>query len=212
MASYRRYRANYPFDARDTSELSMKIGDTLLVSPTPQGEWPNHEKWMRGQNETTACEGDFPGGAYVQFVEEFTIDPEPEPEPELPPLPTRGGGVQVLPNSMTEDAPPTPPKRGNSATRIPENQDSETRAPKAPPRPTPRKRSSSAHQKSPLVESLESSFNAQLQQTTVDEGQHEWVKVSFQIPLRCAACKFCLSSFVSVLYSCISCTLWYKVQ
>ena len=162
----------------------MKIGDNLLVSPNPQGEWPNHEKWMRGQNEATGREGDFPGGQYVEFVNEFTL--EPEPVQELPPpLPNS------IPGHVTEDAPPTPPRRGNSVTRISENHDAETRPPQAPPRPTPRKRTTSAHQQQALVESLECSLNTHQQplQATVDERSHDWIEVSFQIPLRCAACK-----------------------
>ena len=109
MTTYRRYRANYPFDARDSSELSIVPGQTLLVGKTAKGEWPSQEKWMHGRNEVTDMEGDFPGN-FVEFVEEFT---EPPPEidhgekalPPLPPLPSKPpppssrGGIQVLPFS-----------------------------------------------------------------------------------------------------------------
>lgn len=191
MATYRRYRANYPFDARDTSELSMSVGDTLLVSPTPQGEWPNHEKWMKGQNENTGSAGDFPGGAYVELMEEFT---EPEPDWAPPPLPMRGGpGTHVLPNSVpshvTEDAPPTPPRRGNSASKISENHDIEPRTPQPqPPVPAPRKRSAPT-QHYPTGGEKKNVESALRLPSPVLEKSHNWLDVSFQIPIRCSACE-----------------------
>ena len=110
MTTYRRYRAAFPFNAREDqpSELSMQAGETLLVGQSASGQWPNPEKWMHGFNESTKCEGEFPGGQYVQFVEEFTVQPDPPPEPPkkpvLPPLPEKQptlprhhGGIQVFP-------------------------------------------------------------------------------------------------------------------
>ena len=55
----------------------MSTGDTLRVGLKPSGDWPDPQKFMKGTNERTGDEGDFPGGAYVEFVEEFT---EPDQE------------------------------------------------------------------------------------------------------------------------------------
>ena len=121
MTTYRRYRASYPFDARDSSEVSIVPGQTLLVSMNAKGEWPSQEKWMHGRNEETDMEGDFPGN-FVEFVEEFT---EPPPEtnhqekalPPLPPLPPSKppapgrGGIQVFPPSVI-----SPPHSATSPT------------------------------------------------------------------------------------------------
>ena len=118
MTTYRRYRANYPFDARDDSEVTIVPGETLLVSKNAQGVWPSQDKWMHGRNEETNMEGDFPGN-FVEFVEEFTTRaPETNHQKKLPPLPpfpgkpstpSRSGdrgGVQVLPFSPSVTPPP----------------------------------------------------------------------------------------------------------
>ena len=132
MTSYRRYRASYPFEARDSSELTITPGDNLLVGKNAQGVWPSQDKWMHGKNEETEQEGDFPGN-FVEFVEEFT---EPDPEanhqekalPPLPPLPEKPppistrGGVQVLPISTSGSSvspPPPPPHSATSPTHRP---------------------------------------------------------------------------------------------
>ena len=155
MTTYRRYQANYPFDARDSSEVSMSPGQTLLVGKNANGEWPNQEKWMHGRNEVTNVEGDFPGN-FVEFVEEFT-KPPPEPNhekkalPPLPPLPSKPppassrGGIQVLPFSPASTTSPphsstSPTHRsmgysslgGGGSTSPPQSNDDE--APPPPPR------------------------------------------------------------------------------
>ena len=92
MTQCRRYRALYDFVARDSTELSMKTGDLLLVKQQPGGTWPSAEKWMLGINETTSKHGDFPGGDYVEFVQECTLPnlktkpkrkPKPMPKPVI---------------------------------------------------------------------------------------------------------------------------------
>lgn len=97
MTAYRRYRALYNFDARGTAELSMKLDETLTVTQLADGSWPPAEKWMQGYNEVTSQTGEFPGGAYVEFMEEFVIEPDPPPPeveprsqapPPLPPQPS----------------------------------------------------------------------------------------------------------------------------
>ena len=117
MTTYRRYRASYPFDARDSSELTIVPGQTLLVGKNSNGEWPSQEKWMHGRNEVTDREGDFPGN-FVEFVEEFTEPPPPEanheekalpplpPLPSKPPAPSTRGGIQVFP--MISSPAPSP--------------------------------------------------------------------------------------------------------
>ena len=91
MTQHRRYRALYDYEARDDKDLSMKTGDLLLVKQQPDGTWPSAEnsKWMLGTNETTSQHGDFPGGDYVEFVEEYT--PPKPPKPSIKPKPTRKG-------------------------------------------------------------------------------------------------------------------------
>lgn len=83
------------FEARSGAELSMVAGQTLLVEQLPDGSWPPAEKWMQGYNEVTSESGEFPGGAYVELIEEFQVQPKPRsPSPpevehynQVPPLP-----------------------------------------------------------------------------------------------------------------------------
>lgn len=99
MASrYRKYKAVYPFEARSPSELSMSEGDVLIVEQGPDGMWPSPEKWMQGYNENTNQQGEFPGGQYVEFLEEFVVEPDP-PSPSPPP-----------PEAVCQQAPPLPPQ------------------------------------------------------------------------------------------------------
>lgn len=58
----------------------MEEEDILVVGQTASGEWPDPTRWMKGRNERTGDEGDFPG-PYVEFVEEVTEEPEPPPVP-----------------------------------------------------------------------------------------------------------------------------------
>ena len=146
MTTYRIYKAIFPFDARDDSELTIQPDDLIHVFQNAQGNWPDQEKWMHGKNQDTNVEGDFPGN-FVEFVEE--IEPEPEVNhmekvlPPLPPIPDRHpppsrGGVQVFPTSLSPQAvtPPPPPSHSKSPTHRPmghTNEDDE-QAPPPPPR------------------------------------------------------------------------------
>lgn len=124
MTAYRRYRALYNFEARSDAELSMNIEETLTVAQLADGNWPPPEKWMQGYNEVTSRTGEFPGGAYVEFIEEFVIEPEPpalpevEPQVQAPPLPPqkspRHNSLQgfQLPGMVPGMVPAKPVSRG----------------------------------------------------------------------------------------------------
>ena len=103
MTTYRRYQAKFPFDARDESELSIRVGDMLMVGRNSAGEWPDATRWMRAKNERSGKEGEFPG-TYAEYVQDVMIQPDPVPEPEAPPVPPR---VQ----SATSIAPQPPPPK-----------------------------------------------------------------------------------------------------
>ena len=237
MASYRRYRAQFPFDARDDSEVTIEPGHTLIVGKTSEGVWPSQEKWMHGRNEETDEEGDFPGN-FVEFVEEF-VEPEPDVNhhekalPPLPPLlekpstPASRGGVQVFPPSTSispppppphiaspthrsmghsfsqstvgspshyeeEQAPPPPPRRAQQVPQQENHVSSEKvttpppsqPGPPAPPRPKPRAKRHSEPSKA-------SNSMANLAETSNDE--HNWMAVTYQIPVECMACKLMAS-------------------
>ncbi len=122
--AYRRYKACYDFEARDETEISMSTGHTLVVELKPSGDWPNAEKFMKGINETTGAEGEFPGGVYVVFVEEVTEQIYDEPPP------------------------PAPPRRGPSTNKIP-SAELESRTLVAP-RPVARKRPGSVYVQEPV--------------------------------------------------------------
>ena len=49
MASYRVYKALYPFTARDATEVSMLPEDFLFVYMKEDGTWPNDSAWMKGR-------------------------------------------------------------------------------------------------------------------------------------------------------------------
>lgn len=245
MTSYRRYKAVYPFEARDQSEVTIDPGHTLIVSQNAQGAWPSQDKWMHGSNEDTGLEGDFPGN-FVEFVEEF-IEPDPEPEPvkvlpplppipDKPPTPGSRGGVQVFPvsppttisphprppvspshrsmgHSMSqglvgmstnneEEAPPPPPRRGGASSQgysyiqpppgVTENhyttEDLGSPPPQGPPpapKPAPRPRQKRVSEPSRVATAIE-----QAMQAAEISDQHNWVAVTYQIPVECAACKF----------------------
>ena len=68
----------------------MKEGETLLVKQLADGSWPQDERWLNGLNEVTGKNGEFPAGAYVEFIGEVKVDPKPPlpcPQP-LPPHPS----------------------------------------------------------------------------------------------------------------------------
>ena len=183
MTSYRRYKASYDFQARDSTEISMTAGDTLRVALKPSGDWPDPQKFMRGVNERTGAEGDFPGGQYVEFVEEFA-------EPDQDAL-------------YDEPPPPTPPRRGTSAVKVNEPEP-DPGMPQAPPRPKPRNRS---------VSTLKGQEEAQSPTHSVSpppDRVHRWTEVTFQIPMLCAACEcvwgvcVCVCPCVCIcMYGCI---------
>ena len=237
MTSFRRYKAIYPFEARDGSEVTIEPGHTLIVGKNAQGMWPSKDKWMHGSNEDTNMEGDFPGN-FVEFVEEF-VEPEPEPEPvrALPPLPpppnkppTPGrGGIQVFPISPStnmsphgrsplhrpmghsvsqgsvgvsaseedEEAPPPPPRRATPSSQshtsygqplpgVFENHNSSEdlgspppQGPPPAPRPRPRQKRLSEPSKAPLAV-----------EQVPPADQHNWMSVTYQIPVECMACEF----------------------
>ena len=83
--AYKLFTAMFLFEARDSTELSMDQGDTLIVHPGPTGEWPDPTKWIRGTNQRTNQTGEFPG-TYVEFVKEY-IPEEPAAPPPPPPRP-----------------------------------------------------------------------------------------------------------------------------
>lgn len=102
MASYRVYRACFPFEAREESELTIHEEDTVFVYEKPSGGWPDPEKWMHGVNKSSGKAGDFPG-TYCEFVEEVSAPP---------PVVQRSPVHLPTPPPPSEDsAPPVPPRR-----------------------------------------------------------------------------------------------------
>ena len=252
MTSYRRYRAVYPFDARDTSEVTIEPGHTLIVGKTSEGVWPSEEKWMHGRNEETDKEGDFPGN-FVEFVEEF-VEPEPEVNynesvlplpprlPEKPPTPASRGGVQVFPPSTSisppprpphstspthrpmghsfsqgvvrshpqyndEEAPPPPPRRQAPAQQVPQQVHQENHVPfqkaTTPPpsqsgQPTPRPRARAKRLSEPSKAS-----NSMANQVEASNDEHNWMAVTYQIPVECMACKLMVSLWLHVDQICM---------
>lgn len=236
MTSYRRYQAQYPFDARDDSEVTIVPGHTLIVSKNSEGVWPSQEKWMHGRNEETGEEGDFPGN-FVEFVEEF-VEPEPDvnhheralpplpPLPEKPSTPVSHGGVQVFPPSTSispppppphsaspthqskgynfsqgavvshpqyddEQAPPPPPRRQAPAQQVPQQAHQEnhvssekvTTPPPGPPAPRPR----------PKHKRHSEPSKASANQPEIPNDEHNWMAVTYQIPVECMACKLMMA-------------------
>lgn len=188
MTNYRRYKAGYTFDKRSGTELSMAAGETLLVQMNLDGSWPPPEKWMQGFNEQSGESGEFPGGQYVEFVEEFCNQPDPQPalpekEPEVqapPPIPSpRHGSADVAGSTYNggrkeeelDDSPPPPPPPRRSignVRAVHENHVSGSHPPQTVPRPVARKPRKSVD---------------------IPDKRHNWVKVTFRIPVQCAGCK-----------------------
>ncbi len=156
----------------------MVSEDTLIVQPTPDGSWPPPEKWMQGYNERTGESGEFPGGAYVEFVEEIIVEPEPEPEPEpeVPvPSPRHGSntdsGAPYNNAEPDESPPPPPPPRrsgGGSSGNIRNAQENHIRGPKAP---------------KPMARTPRRSMDK------ASDRKHSWSSVTFRIPVLCSGCK-----------------------
>ena len=57
ISPYRVYHANYPFEARDQSELSIVPGHTLVVYQLPDGKWPDDTRWLNGREKIRVWEG-----------------------------------------------------------------------------------------------------------------------------------------------------------
>jgi len=201
MTFYRKYKAAYTFDKRSATELSMTSGDILIVEQNSDGTWPPPEKWMQGFNERSGETGEFPGGAYVELVEEFRVDPDPpvllDRPSELPPLPSPRHAPTEVPGSTynggkreetSEESPPPPPpprRRGNSRG----SQDSGP--PPTIPKPIARKQRKS-------VEVL--------------AKRHAWAKVTFRIPVQCTACEFQERSWRHTLESLFLVSLCYPLS
>ena len=199
----------------------MKQEDMLIVQQKADGTWPSTEKWMEGCNETSGDLGEFPAGAYVEFMEEFikpnpppAVHPETKPMSRTPPLPSprhvathgygtlaendigqhgrRGEGRADSEEAIEEEPddavpPPPPPRRSignmqNNAMGV----RSQLR-PHAPPRPAPRKNSSlDAMNFPPIVTSA---------CHPLTEAKHNWVYVTFRIPVQCNSCKLLAGAF-----------------
>lgn len=149
MSWYRRYKALYDFEARNSTELTMHCDHTLLVERLADGSWPPAEKWMQGYNEVTLESGEFPGGAYVELVDEFVVEPKarsPPPEveprsqvPSLPPQPSprhySGKGFPMPGMAMTQGYGTQQENSVDSTGTVsPERKEEEEEAPPPPPR------------------------------------------------------------------------------
>lgn len=206
MTWYRRYKAVFPFEARSQTELSMNPEDMLIVQQKADGTWPSTEKWMEGYNEISGDSGEFPAGAYVEFLDEFI---KPNPPPAIHPAPSlpsprhvttqeydtwaendggqyEGGGEESeKPRGKKQGdiAPPAPPRRivGNMQNHI--GGQKIQIPPQAPPKPAPRKR--------PSLDAKEVGSQSVAMSTcrSVSEDQHSWVSVTFRIPVQCSSCK-----------------------
>ena len=66
----------------------MCVGDMLLVERQPDGQWPDAESWMKGRNERTGREGEFPGN-WTLFMGEFAEESSPQRPPRIPERPPR---------------------------------------------------------------------------------------------------------------------------
>ena len=49
---YRIYKAQFPFEARDETEVSIAEDHTLVVYQKDDGSWPAPEGWLRGESAT----------------------------------------------------------------------------------------------------------------------------------------------------------------
>lgn len=212
---YRRYRALYNFEARSDTELSMSSGETLTVTQLANGSWPPPEKWMQGYNEVTNRTGEFPGGAYVEFIEEFVIEPEPPPPPppeleprsQAPPLPPQPSPRHM--NSQKGFQLPGMVSRGHgsqSDNDIATYRDSSPQfaaddLEETPPPPPPRKGSDSHISRGSLpippkpqprakkISVVQEGSNRAPALNTMAEDRHTWVRVTFGLPVQCEACK-----------------------
>ena len=192
----------------------MDTGDTLLVGQLSDGSWPPPDKWMQGYNEVTYNRGEFPGGAYVEFVEEFAeSEPSPEEEepPPLPPLPPQpsprhnvppqgfalpglGGGGKLPSRSFHGNHDP----QNASPARVSGDGGEDEDPP--PPAPPPRNASRGSIGGPPAAPPKPAPRRKSDQKNTVatptrvlptveDVDQHRWSRVTFSIPVQCAGCE-----------------------
>ncbi|XP_062410992.1 phosphatidylinositol 3-kinase regulatory subunit alpha [Sardina pilchardus] len=97
------YRALYDYKKEREEDISLHIGDILIVSrgalsalgfADGMEEKPEDIGWLPGFNETTQEKGDFPG-TYVEFIGKKRISP-PTPKPRPPrPLPVAPGPTKT---------------------------------------------------------------------------------------------------------------------
>ncbi|KAG5272619.1 hypothetical protein AALO_G00167510 [Alosa alosa] len=97
------YRALYDYKKEREEDISLHVGDILIVSrgalsalgfAEGMEEKPEDIGWLPGFNETTQEKGDFPG-TYVEFIGKKRISP-PTPKPRPPrPLPVAPGPTKT---------------------------------------------------------------------------------------------------------------------
>ncbi|KAJ8285238.1 hypothetical protein GJAV_G00024530 [Gymnothorax javanicus] len=97
------YRALYDYRKEREEDISLHVGDILVVSRAALlalgfgdgfEEKPEEIGWLPGFNETTQEKGDFPG-TYVEFIGKKRISP-PTPKPRPPrPLPVTPGPTRA---------------------------------------------------------------------------------------------------------------------
>ena len=210
MTWYRRYKAVYSFEARSETELSMNKEDLLIVQQKPDGTWPTPEKWMEGYNEFSGGTGEFPAGAYVEFLGEFIMPNSLPPQPAVRALPVLtprhvapqgynnygesaglygsvdSEGVDINDERREEEdvvAPPAPPPRRSTVEEYTGGYRYQP-PPQTLPRPTPRKKFS--------LDSKDSVGSIAIGIPTHRAGpkfQHNWICVTFRIPVQCSSCK-----------------------
>ncbi|KAJ8380948.1 hypothetical protein SKAU_G00017260 [Synaphobranchus kaupii] len=108
------YRALYDYKKEREEDISLHVGDILVVSKGALlalgyndgfEEKPEEIGWLPGFNETTQEKGDFPG-TYVEFIGKKRISP-PTPKPRPPrPLPVAPGPAKSDSDSEQSSAPP----------------------------------------------------------------------------------------------------------
>ena len=82
---FARYKACYAFEAQEPEEISIDIGDVLLVAYR-QGLENEQIEWLEGQNERTGEFGEIPG-SFVEFAG-LTYEQKPRAPPPTLPKPT----------------------------------------------------------------------------------------------------------------------------
>ncbi|KAJ4925840.1 hypothetical protein JOQ06_008026 [Pogonophryne albipinna] len=114
------YRALYDYKKEREEDISLHVGDILLVSKGALvalgytdglEQRPDEIGWLPGFNETTQEKGDFPG-TYVEFIgKKWISPPTPKPRP-LRPLPEAPGVFRVGGDCDSEQVPTVSSGRG----------------------------------------------------------------------------------------------------